>query len=53
MYDGLSTPDWARRLTAIVPDGEYVELPGAHTFPWLDPRAWSQPVRDFATALRH
>jgi pimeloyl-ACP methyl ester carboxylesterase len=50
--DRLSTAGWARQLTAIVPGGEYVELPGAHTFVWLDPHAWSQPVRDFATALR-
>jgi hypothetical protein len=31
--DQLSTSDWARRLTAIVPDGRYVEIAGAHTFP--------------------
>jgi pimeloyl-ACP methyl ester carboxylesterase len=49
--DRLSTPDWARRLTAIVSDGTYVELPGAHSFPWRDPQAWSQPVHDFAKAL--
>jgi pimeloyl-ACP methyl ester carboxylesterase len=49
--DRLSTPDWARRLTAIVSDGTYVELPGAHSFPWRDPQAWSQPVHDFATVL--
>jgi pimeloyl-ACP methyl ester carboxylesterase len=51
--DRLSTPGWARRLTAIVADGRYVELPGAHTFPWLDPHAWSGPVRDFSAALRY
>ena len=50
--DRLSTPDWGRRLTTIVPDGRYVELPGAHTFPWRDPYAWSGPVREFAAALR-
>lgn len=50
--DRLSTPDWARRLAAIVPDGQYTDLPGAHTFPWRDPDAWSEPVRSFAMALR-
>ena len=49
--DRLSTADWARRLTAIAPGGRYVELPGAHTFPWLDPHAWSGPVRDFAVTV--
>jgi pimeloyl-ACP methyl ester carboxylesterase len=51
--DRLSTPDWARRLTTIVADGRYVEVPGAHTFPWRDPHSWSEPVRDYAAALRH
>ena len=46
--DRISTPEWGRRLAAQVADGRYVELPGAHTFPWRDPNAWSQPIRDFA-----
>jgi pimeloyl-ACP methyl ester carboxylesterase len=46
--DRLSTPGWARRLATLVPNGEYVELPGAHTFPWRDPHAWSEPVRRLA-----
>lgn len=50
--DRLSTPAWGRRLALIVPDGRYAELPGAHTFPWLDPQAWSEPVREFAEAVR-
>jgi pimeloyl-ACP methyl ester carboxylesterase len=50
--DQLSTADWARRLTTIVTDGRYVEVPGAHSFPWRDPHAWSEPVREFAAALR-
>jgi pimeloyl-ACP methyl ester carboxylesterase len=48
--DRLSTPGWARRLAGGVPGGRYVELPGAHTFPWRDPHAWSRPVRDLAEA---
>jgi pimeloyl-ACP methyl ester carboxylesterase len=50
--DRLSTPAWANRLTALVPEGRYVELPGAHSFPWRDPQEWSPPVRQFAESLR-
>ncbi|MFI7575682.1 alpha/beta fold hydrolase [Micromonospora sp. NPDC049497] len=50
--DRLSTPQWGRRLTGIVADGRYREFPGAHTFPWLDPQAWSEPVRAFAQTVR-
>jgi pimeloyl-ACP methyl ester carboxylesterase len=50
--DRLSTQAWANRLTTLVPDGRYVELPGAHSFPWRDPHAWSPPVRRFAESLR-
>jgi pimeloyl-ACP methyl ester carboxylesterase len=50
--DRLSTSEWARQLTTLVPDGRYVELPGAHTFPWRDPDAWSEPVRRFAASVR-
>jgi pimeloyl-ACP methyl ester carboxylesterase len=49
--DVLSTPEWGRRLVATAPDGRYVELPGAHGFPWSDPYAWSAPARDFAAGL--
>jgi hypothetical protein len=47
--DQLSTERWARRLAATVPDGEYVELPDAHSFPWRHPDVWSEPVRRLAT----
>jgi pimeloyl-ACP methyl ester carboxylesterase len=50
--DRLSTPDWARQLATSVPHGRYVELPGAHTFPWRDSHAWSEPVHSFAAELR-
>ena len=49
--DRISTARWGRELAALRPDGEYVELPGAHTFPWLHPQAWSEPVRRFATRV--
>jgi pimeloyl-ACP methyl ester carboxylesterase len=50
--DRLSTPGWGRQLAGLVPDGEYLEMPGAHTFPWRDPHAWSQPLRRFAEKAR-
>ncbi|MFU8872685.1 alpha/beta fold hydrolase [Micromonospora sp. SL4-19] len=50
--DRLSTRQWARHLIGMVPEGQYAELPGAHTFPWLDPRAWSAPIRRFAEAVQ-
>lgn len=46
--DVIGTRRWASQLAVSVPDGEYVEVPGAHTFPWLDPSAWSDPIRRFA-----
>ncbi|WP_158554117.1 alpha/beta fold hydrolase [Micromonospora deserti] len=49
--DRISTPRWGRRLAALAHGGEYTEVPGAHTFPWRDPHAWSDPVRRFATTL--
>jgi pimeloyl-ACP methyl ester carboxylesterase len=49
--DRLSTARWGRELVMLRPGGEYVELPGAHTFPWLDPQAWSEPVRRFTTRV--
>jgi pimeloyl-ACP methyl ester carboxylesterase len=33
--DALSTPGWASRLA-----GDYVEVPGPHTFCWRNPEAW-------------
>ncbi|GAA5133244.1 alpha/beta fold hydrolase [Pseudonocardia adelaidensis] len=46
--DRLSTAEWARDLAASAPSGRYREVPGAHTFVWADPRAWSAPVRQLA-----
>jgi len=43
--DALSTSGWAARLAG---DGDYVEVPGPHTFCWRDPGAWSAPVRAFS-----
>lgn len=46
--DAISTAGWGRRLASLVPDGTYTAVRGAHTFPWLDPHAWSEPIRLFA-----
>lgn len=46
--DVIGTRSWGRRLAALVPDGAYVEVAGAHTFPWLNPAAWSAPIHRFA-----
>ncbi|MEU1889566.1 alpha/beta fold hydrolase [Streptomyces pristinaespiralis] len=46
--DRIGTARWARHLSQLVSNGSYVEVPGAHTFPWLAPEAWSPPVRHLA-----
>lgn len=46
--DRLLTRRWAHELAARAGDGTVVEVPGAHTFPWADPAAWSRSVRDLA-----
>ncbi|WP_207946858.1 alpha/beta hydrolase [Actinomadura sp. 7K507] len=43
--DRLLTAGWARDLARTAPDGRYVEVPGAHTFVWPHPDAWSEPFR--------
>ena len=48
---GRCVAEWLEKRAASVPSGEYVEVPGAHTFPWLDPHAWSDPVRRFANRV--
>jgi pimeloyl-ACP methyl ester carboxylesterase len=49
--DTLSTTRWARHLANCALAGQYLELPGAHTFPWRDPYAWSEPVQTFTGRL--
>jgi pimeloyl-ACP methyl ester carboxylesterase len=49
--DRLTTASWSRGLAQRVPSGSYVELPGAHTFVWADPAAWSEPIRRFVLAV--
>jgi pimeloyl-ACP methyl ester carboxylesterase len=46
--DRLCTEEWARRLADLAHDGRFASMPGAHTFPWADREAWSEPVRRLA-----
>ncbi|WP_169063719.1 alpha/beta fold hydrolase [Geodermatophilus dictyosporus] len=46
--DLLCTEEWARSLCRLARDGRFVSLPGAHSFPWTHPAAWSAPVRRLA-----
>ncbi|RFU20411.1 alpha/beta fold hydrolase [Geodermatophilus marinus] len=45
--DRLTTDRWVRALAASA-GGELVTVPGAHAFLWLDPEAWSAPLRGLA-----
>jgi pimeloyl-ACP methyl ester carboxylesterase len=47
--DRLSTEGWAREIAGRCADGRLVTVPGPHTFFWLDPGAWSPPIRQLAT----
>ncbi|MFC8008512.1 alpha/beta fold hydrolase [Streptomyces olivaceus] len=49
--DRIGTVRWARHLADLVADGQLIEVSGAHTFPWLDPQAWSDPVRRLAARV--
>ena len=46
--DRLSSESWVRDLARRAPDGDHVSVPGAHAFVWLDPSAWSEPLRRLA-----
>jgi pimeloyl-ACP methyl ester carboxylesterase len=46
--DRLCTEAWARELSEKAPDGRFHQLPGAHSFPWTSPGAWSEPIRQLA-----
>jgi pimeloyl-ACP methyl ester carboxylesterase len=49
--DAISTPAWASHLATLPADGRYVEVPGAHTFCWRHPAAWSTPIRALADQI--
>jgi pimeloyl-ACP methyl ester carboxylesterase len=49
--DRLCTPAWARELAALAPDGRFCAVPGAHSFVWTTPGAWSGPIERLAREL--
>ena len=46
--DRLCTEEWARQLSDLAPDGRFCALPGAHSFVWTAPCAWSEPIERLA-----
>jgi pimeloyl-ACP methyl ester carboxylesterase len=46
--DRLCTEAWARELGRRAPDGRFATLPGAHSFVWTAPHAWSAPIERLA-----
>ena len=46
--DLLCTEEWARCLGDLAPDGRFASVPGAHSFVWTAPDAWSGPIRGLA-----
>src|SRR3954469_10238931 len=49
--DRLCTEEWARQLSRLAPDGRFATMPGAHSFMWTAPRAWSEPIERLAREL--
>ena len=49
--DRLCTEAWARQLSELAPDGRFRIVPGAHSFPWTAPDAWSEPIERLAREL--
>ena len=49
--DRLCTEDWARELSELAPDGHFCAVPGAHSFVWTAPGAWSAPIEELARRL--
>ena len=49
--DRLCTQAWARELAALAPDGRFCAVPGAHSFVWTTPGAWSSPIERLAREL--
>jgi pimeloyl-ACP methyl ester carboxylesterase len=49
--DRLTTEGWVRELAASA-GGDLLTVPGAHAFLWLDPEAWSAPLRELSARAR-
>ncbi len=46
--DRICTEEWARELSELAPDGRFRTVPGAHSFVWTAPEAWSGPIQQLA-----
>jgi pimeloyl-ACP methyl ester carboxylesterase len=46
--DRICTVEWARQLSELAPDGRFCSVPGAHSFVWTAPQAWSGPIEELA-----
>jgi pimeloyl-ACP methyl ester carboxylesterase len=51
--DRICTEAWARELTASARDGRFRSVPGAHSFVWTSPDAWSGPIEQLAAGVAH
>jgi pimeloyl-ACP methyl ester carboxylesterase len=49
--DRICTHAWARELSELAPDGRFHTVPGAHSFVWTTPGAWSTPIERLARDL--
>nr|MDP9461634.1 alpha/beta hydrolase [Actinomycetota bacterium] len=46
--DRLCREAWARELSEMAADGRFCTVPGAHSFVWTAPGAWSGPIERLA-----
>jgi pimeloyl-ACP methyl ester carboxylesterase len=49
--DRLTTEGWVHELAASA-GGDLLTVSGAHAFLWLDPEAWSAPLRELSARAR-
>ncbi|WP_448627680.1 alpha/beta fold hydrolase [Geodermatophilus sp. URMC 64] len=49
--DLICTEAWARELSELAPDGRFRAVPGAHSFVWTTPDAWSEPIEELSRHL--
>ena len=49
--DRICTREWALELSRRAPDGRFAAVPGAHSFVYATPDAWSAPIQQLAHGL--
>jgi pimeloyl-ACP methyl ester carboxylesterase len=49
--DRICTREWALELSRLALDGRFAAVPGAHSFVWTTPHAWSEPIERLAGEL--